>query len=85
MSSTLPRLAVKINSMSGNADQTDRFRIFLQAASIVRLANNTRASRDFVFVAIFISSDGQAERRLFFQSPEDSDEVSNQVHVVSLS
>ena len=78
----LPRLAVEINSTIGNANPTDRFRLFLQAASIVRLANATqhKEKQDFVFVAIYIRDDALVERHLVFQKPDADNRVSRYIH-----
>ena len=67
----LPRLAVEINSVSPGRPALDYHRLMLQGASIVRFANSFldayREKKNFIFVAIFISDIGVADRYFMFQ------------------
>ncbi|KAI9443625.1 kinase-like domain-containing protein [Lactarius indigo] len=67
--SGLPRLAVKVNSYQPNRPAVDFYRLLLQGASIVRLANTLDVYKDksFVFVAIYIGPTGVAERFIVYQ------------------
>ncbi|KAH9176205.1 kinase-like domain-containing protein [Lactarius sanguifluus] len=67
----LPRVAVEVNSNLPCTPPVDFYRLMLQGASIVRLANNTldayKNKKDFTFVAIYISATGGADRYLLYQ------------------
>jgi hypothetical protein len=74
----LPRLAVEVNSYAPGRPAVDHHRLMLQGASIVRFANTFldayQEKRNFVFVAIFISAVGLADRYFMFQK-RDSEMV----------
>jgi hypothetical protein len=74
----LPRVAVKIGSDSRSRNAMDYHFLMLQGASIVRFANTYleayKEEKDFIFVAIFISDVGQADRYLIYQT-KSSDTV----------
>ncbi|KAH9052028.1 hypothetical protein EDB83DRAFT_2521895 [Lactarius deliciosus] len=65
----LLQVAVEVNSNRLNKPATDLYRLLLQGASIVRLANTLDAYKDksFVFVAIYISATGLVDRYLLYQ------------------
>jgi hypothetical protein len=67
----LPRLAVEVNSQPQNRPAVDLYRMMLQAASVIRFANTKQEAykkeKNFVFVAIYIKSNGSAERYLIYQ------------------
>lgn len=72
LKSDLPRVAVKTGSNSPGRAAMDHQCLMLQGASIIRFANTYleayKEKRDFVFVAIFISDVGQADRYLIYQT-----------------
>ncbi|KAH9052031.1 hypothetical protein EDB83DRAFT_2521899 [Lactarius deliciosus] len=71
----LPRLAVEVNSHTSH--KTDFFRLMLQGTIITRFANILdmfRNEKNFIFVAIYISAAGDADRYLLYQK-NDSREV----------
>ncbi|KAH9168836.1 hypothetical protein EDB89DRAFT_1559152 [Lactarius sanguifluus] len=74
----LPRMAVEVDSNSPDRPAVDHHRLMLQGASVVRFANTTldtyKIDKNFVFVAIYISGDGQAHRYVLYQK-KGSDEV----------
>ncbi|KAH9165865.1 hypothetical protein EDB89DRAFT_2076393 [Lactarius sanguifluus] len=67
----LPRVAVEVNSNPPDRPTVDLYRLMLQAASVVRFANSFinvyKQKKSFVFVAIFISHTGLADRYLLYQ------------------
>ncbi|KAH9007816.1 hypothetical protein EDB84DRAFT_1447307 [Lactarius hengduanensis] len=78
LKSGLPRMAVKVDSNITDRPGVDRDRLMLQGASVVRFANTTldtyKTEKNFVFVAIYISGDGQADRYVLYQR-KGSDKV----------
>ncbi|KAH8979252.1 hypothetical protein EDB92DRAFT_2118863 [Lactarius akahatsu] len=73
----LPRMAVEANASSSERPAVDHHRLMLQGASVVRFANTLdtyKNEKNFVFVAIFISGAGQADRYVLYQK-KDSDNV----------
>ncbi|KAH9038376.1 hypothetical protein EDB85DRAFT_2287570 [Lactarius pseudohatsudake] len=74
----LPRMAVEVNSTSSGRSAVDLHRMIIQGASVVRFANTTldtyNTEKNFVFVAIYISGDGQAVRYVLYQK-KGSNEV----------
>ncbi|KAI9512458.1 hypothetical protein F5148DRAFT_1373161 [Russula earlei] len=77
--SRLPRLLVEVDSTPRVYDDPDRkpvdlVRILLAGAAVVRFANKFLESfkgRDFVLVAVYITSKGEASRYTIFQDPDD--------------
>jgi hypothetical protein len=71
LKSSLPRLAVEVESHPQTGPRVQFFRLILQGASIVRSANTTldadKKEKNFVFVAIIISTTGMVERYLLYQ------------------
>ncbi|KAH8998393.1 hypothetical protein EDB92DRAFT_1941237 [Lactarius akahatsu] len=67
----LPRMAVEVNSTLLGQSAVDHHRMMIQGASVVRFANTTldtyKNEKNFVFVAIYISGNGQADRYLLYQ------------------
>ncbi|KAI9443372.1 hypothetical protein H4582DRAFT_1924231 [Lactarius indigo] len=65
----LPRVAVEVDSNRLDRPAIDFYRLLLQGASIVRLANtlDTYKDKSFVFVAVYISSTGVAYRYILYQ------------------
>ncbi|KAH9176203.1 hypothetical protein EDB89DRAFT_2066023 [Lactarius sanguifluus] len=64
----LPRLAVEVNSHTSH--KTDFFRLMLQGTIITRFANTLdmfKNEKNFIFVAIYISATGDADRYLLYQ------------------
>ncbi|KAH9041658.1 kinase-like domain-containing protein [Lactarius pseudohatsudake] len=78
LKSGLPRMAVKVDSNITDRPGVDRDRLMLQGASVVRFANTIldtyKTEKNFVFVAIYISGDGQADRYVLYQR-KGSDKV----------
>ncbi|KAH9041678.1 kinase-like domain-containing protein [Lactarius pseudohatsudake] len=74
----LPRMAVEVNSTPRDESAVDLYRMIIQGASVVRFANTTldmyNTEKNFVFVAIYISGDGQAHRYVLYQK-KGSNEV----------
>ncbi|KAH9052933.1 hypothetical protein EDB83DRAFT_2265766 [Lactarius deliciosus] len=74
----LPRMAVEVDSNSPDRPAMDHHRLMLQGASVVRFANTTldtyKIDKNFVFVAIYISGDGHADRYVLYQR-KGSDKV----------
>ncbi|KAH9003162.1 hypothetical protein EDB86DRAFT_3100341 [Lactarius hatsudake] len=74
----LPRMVVEVDSNSADRPAVDHHRLMLQGASVVRFANASldtyKIEKNFVFVAIYISGDGQAHRYVLYQK-KGSDEV----------
>lgn len=74
----LPRLAVAVNSNPPDRPAEDHHRLLIQGASMVRFANTFldayKKERNFVFVAIFISDTGVADRYFMYQE-KDSNKV----------
>ncbi|KAI9437875.1 hypothetical protein F5148DRAFT_1021303 [Russula earlei] len=77
--SRLPRLLVEVDSTSRvyddpNRKPVDLIRMLLAGAAVVRFANKFLESfkgRDFVLVAVYITSKGVASRYTIFQDPDD--------------
>ncbi|RXW20231.1 hypothetical protein EST38_g5621 [Candolleomyces aberdarensis] len=73
----LPRLIVEVDSQ---VSCQDRIRMLLQGVSVVRFANEHldafRKEKNFILVAIFIYSDGSAERSILYQDKTNLDCVS---------
>ncbi|KAH8982946.1 kinase-like domain-containing protein [Lactarius deliciosus] len=71
-------MAVEVDSNSPDRPAVDHHRLMLQGASVVRFPNTTldtyKIDKNFVFVAIYISGDGQAHRYVLYQK-KGSDEV----------
>ncbi|KAH9003132.1 kinase-like domain-containing protein [Lactarius hatsudake] len=71
LKSDLPRMAVEVNSTLLGQSAVDHHRMMIQGASVVRFANTTldtyKTEKNFVFVAIYISGNGQADRYLLYQ------------------
>lgn len=67
----LPRVAVVVNSHPPDKPATERHRLMLQGACIVRFANTFldvyKEEKNFVFVAIFISDTGLTDRYFLYQ------------------
>jgi hypothetical protein len=76
LKSLLPRLLVEAHSTTSDHTPQDRYRMLLQGASIVRLANKVlRAfsqNKDFVLVAIYVGDDAKADRHVLFQEPQSN-------------
>ncbi|KAH8981800.1 kinase-like domain-containing protein [Lactarius akahatsu] len=64
-------MAVEVNSTLLGQSAVDHHRMMIQGASVVRFANTTldtyKNEKNFVFVAIYISGNGQADRYLLYQ------------------
>ncbi|KAH9045225.1 hypothetical protein EDB85DRAFT_2270263 [Lactarius pseudohatsudake] len=79
----LPRMAVEVNSTSPGQSAVDQH-LMIQGASIVRFANTTldtyKNEKNFVFVAIYISGNGQADRYVLYQR-KGSDEVCRDLQI----
>jgi hypothetical protein len=77
--SSLPRLLIEVNSTLKNQVQHDRIRMLLQAASIVRFANQRleryRTDKSFVLVAAYIGHDGEVQRYILFQDKQNGHDV----------
>ncbi|CAA7269083.1 unnamed protein product [Cyclocybe aegerita] len=69
----LPRFLAEVQS---EEDKSDRIRMFLQAAVVVRFANSRleqyKEKRDFFVVTAYIDKKGSLERRVFYQDPKSS-------------
>ena len=67
----LPRMAVEVNSFPPGKAPLDFYRMMLQGAFIVRFANKFldayKEKKNFFFVTIFISGNGEAVRRILYQ------------------
>ncbi|KAH9033326.1 hypothetical protein EDB84DRAFT_1399034, partial [Lactarius hengduanensis] len=74
----LPRMAVEVNSTLPGQSAVGLHRMIIQGASVVRFANTTldtyNTEKNFVFVVIYISGDGQADRYVLYQK-KGSNEV----------
>ncbi|KAH9064015.1 hypothetical protein EDB87DRAFT_91654 [Lactarius vividus] len=74
----LPRMAVEADSNSPDRPAVDYYRLMLEGASVVRFANTAldtyKNEKNFVFVAIYINSNGQADRYVLYQR-KGSDKV----------
>ncbi|KAH9064005.1 hypothetical protein EDB87DRAFT_1681132 [Lactarius vividus] len=74
----LPRMAVEVNSTSPGQSAVDYHRLMIQGASVVRFANTTldtyKKEKNFVFVAIYISGNAEADRYVLYQR-KGSDKV----------
>ncbi|KAH9168845.1 kinase-like domain-containing protein [Lactarius sanguifluus] len=72
-------MAVAVNSTLLGQSAVDHHRMMIQGASVVRFANTTldtyKNEKNFVFVAIYISGSGQADRYLLYQRKDSGDEV----------
>ncbi|KAH9160311.1 kinase-like domain-containing protein [Lactarius sanguifluus] len=69
-------MAVEVDSNSSDRPAEDHHRLMLQGASVVRFANTLdtyKNEKNFVFVAIFISSTGQADRYVLYQKKDSND------------
>ena len=73
---------MEVNSISPDRPPADLYHLVLQGASIVRFANAHldayKMKKTFVFLAIFITATGQADRYLLYQK-EDSRKVCTHV------
>ncbi|KAJ2922906.1 hypothetical protein H1R20_g14164, partial [Candolleomyces eurysporus] len=73
----LPRLIVQVDSQVSGQDLV---RMLLQGGSVVRFANEHldafRKEKNFILVAIFVYSDGTAERFILYQDKTNLDDVS---------
>ncbi|KAH9047382.1 kinase-like domain-containing protein [Lactarius hengduanensis] len=71
-------MAVEVDSNLPDRPGVDHHRPMLQGASVVRFANTTldtyKIEKNFVFVAIYISGDGHADRYVLYQR-KGSDKV----------
>ncbi|KAH8990320.1 hypothetical protein EDB92DRAFT_1999275 [Lactarius akahatsu] len=74
----LPRMAVEVDSNLPDRPAMDHHCLMLQGASVVRFANTIldmySIEKNFVFVAIYISGGGQADRYALYQK-RGSDKV----------
>jgi hypothetical protein len=77
--SSLPRLLIEVNSTSANQPQYDHIRMLLQAASVVRFANQHlekyRTDKSYVLMAAYIDSDGEVHRYIMFQDKQKGHDV----------
>lgn len=76
-----PRLIVEVNSIPQEDHPTDRTRMLLQGAFVVRFANKfiTTFKRKFVLITFYIAASGIAEQLTLFQE-EGSSAVGSGVH-----
>ncbi|KAH9165660.1 kinase-like domain-containing protein [Lactarius sanguifluus] len=74
-------MAVEVNSTVPSESAVDLHRMIIQGASVVRFANTTldtyKTEKNFVFVAIYISGDGQAHRYVLYQEKGSNDVYRN--------
>ncbi|KAH9003908.1 hypothetical protein EDB86DRAFT_2291953 [Lactarius hatsudake] len=73
----LPRLAVEVSSHTSH--KTDFFRLMLQGTIITRFANTLdmfKNQKNFIFVAIYISAAGDADRYLLYQENDSREKRS---------
>jgi hypothetical protein len=75
MKNELPRLLVEVNSKAAGAIPADQYRMLLQGASIVRIANAHlgayRTKKDFTMMAVYIDDHGIADRTILYQKKDD--------------
>ncbi|KAH9177384.1 kinase-like domain-containing protein [Lactarius sanguifluus] len=74
-------MAVEVNSTVPSESAVDLHRMIIRGASVVRFANTTldtyKTEKNFVFVAIYISGDGQAHRYVLYQKKVSNDVYRN--------
>ena len=76
---------MEVNSTQPNQPPKDRYRMLLQAASVVRFANGFlgpyKANKDFIAVAAYIGASGDTERFILFQDKDRDPELRRVCHI----
>ncbi|KAI0247478.1 kinase-like domain-containing protein [Lactifluus subvellereus] len=74
LGSSLPRLLIEVNSFRPDESPQNHYRMLLQAASVIRFANQFleayKRNKSCILVAAYVGSDGNTERYILFQDKE---------------
>ena len=71
-----PYVPIIINEMASFTNESDRYRMLLQAMVYVRVGNFLRTSRNLVILCFYLNTNFEAERYLVYQaSTEDTNQV----------
>jgi hypothetical protein len=70
-----PYVPIVINETVSPEDESDRYRMLLQAMVYIRVGNYLRTSHDLVILCFYLNTKFEAERYLVYQATDDTSRV----------